>query len=324
MKTMRVIAVIKNFVENERDLILSSVEGDDKVLFFDSEAEMIKSGECQNVEIVFGEPEYSTIRSMEKLRWIQMTWAGANKYTSLSDFPKQITVTSASGAYGYVISEYIVSGLLALTKKLFLYREQMKNGGWSKIEGNDTLEGKKAVILGTGNIGKEIAKKLRCFGCYTVGICRTPRKGDMSFDEMYTINDLDDQLRTADVVIIALPGTKETAGMFDAERIRLMKKNAVLVNVGRGFIVNTHDLTNALQNGALGGAVLDVTDPEPLPADHPLRRMENVVLTPHVSGTTWGENQFTRRRIIDIFCENLRLDSRNETKKNVVDFSKGY
>ena len=130
--------------------------------------------------------------------------------------------------------------------------------------------------------------------------------------------------RTADVVIIALPGTKETAGMFDAEKIRQMKKSAVLVNVGRGFIVNTHDLTNALQNGALSGAVLDVTDPEPLPADHPLRRMENVVLTPHVSGTTWGENQFTRRRIIDIFCENLRLDSKNETKKNVVDFSRGY
>ncbi len=321
---MRVIAVIRNSLENERDLILSSVEVDDKVLFFHSEAEMIKSGECQNVEIVFGEPEYSTIRSMEKLRWIQMTWAGANKYTSLPDFPKEITVTSASGAYGYVISEYIVSGLLALSKKLFLYREQMKSGDWSKIEGNDTLEGKKAVILGTGNIGKETAKKLRCFGCYTVGICRTLRKSDTPFDKLYTINDLDDQLRTADVVIIALPGTKETAGMFDAEKIRQMKKSAVLVNVGRGFIVNTHDLTNALQNGALSGAVLDVTDPEPLPADHPLRRMENVVLTPHVSGTTWGENQFTRKRIIDIFCENLRLDSKNETKKNVVDFSRGY
>lgn len=321
---MRIIAVTRNCLENERELILSSVEKDDKVLFFDSETEMIKSGELRNIEIVFGEPEYGTIRSMEKLRWIQMTWAGANKYTSLPDLPNEITVTSASGAYGYVISEYIVSGLLALTKKLFLYREQMKSGGWSKIEGNDTLEGKKAVILGTGNIGQETSKKLKCFGCYTVGICRTQGKSDTSFDEIYTIDDLENQLRTADVVVIALPGTKETAGMFDAEKFELMKNGAVLVNVGRGVIVNTHDLTNALQNGTLGGAVLDVTDPEPLPADHMLRRMENVVLTPHVSGTTWGENKHTRRRIIDIFCENLRRDSKNETKRNVIDFNRGY
>lgn len=321
---MRVVAVMRKCLDDERDRILSSVESGDKVLFFDSETELIESGECRGVEIIFGDPEYSTIRSMEALRWIQMTWAGANKYTSLPVFPKEITVTSASGAYGYVISEYVVSGLLALTKKLFLYREQMKSGGWSKLVGNDTLEGRKAVILGTGNIGQETAKKLKCFGCYTVGICRASGRGDACFDEVYTADALDAQLQTADVVIIALPGTSQTAGMFDAKRLGRMKKSAVLVNVGRGSIVNTQALTNALQSGALSGAVLDVTDPEPLPADHPLRRMENVLLTPHVSGTTWGENRFTRRRIIDIFCENLKRDSKNETKRNVVDLSRGY
>ena len=321
---MRIIAIIKKCLECEKELILSSVEKEDKVLLFDNEEELLKSEDYANVEIVFGEPEHSTIHSMKNLRWIQMTWAGANKYTSAPDFPDNIILTSASGAYGSVISEYIVSGILALTKNLFSYRVQMKSGGWNKIEGDDTLEGKRVLILGTGNIGQETAKKLRCFGCYTVGICRTPGNKDMPFDEIYTIDSVDEQLQCADVVIIALPGTAETEGMFDAERIKKMKANAILVNVGRGFIVNTDELTDALQNGLLRGAVLDVTNPEPLPEKHPLRYMENVLLTPHISGISWGENKMTRKRILDIFCENMKRDKNDEPKKNIIDFSKGY
>lgn len=321
---MRTIAIIKKCAECEKNLILSSVEKEDNVLFFDDEKELLKSGDCANIEIVLGEPEHSTIRSMKNLRWIQMTWAGANKYTSAQDFPENIILTSASGAYGYVISEYIIAGILALYKNLFSYRAQMQRGGWKLIESDDTLEGKRVLILGTGNIGQETAKRLRCFGTYTVGICRTPGNEHLDFDEIYTIDSMDLQLRSADVVIIALPGTAETAGMFDAERIKKMKENAILVNVGRGFVVNTDALTNALRQGLLGGAVLDVMDPEPLPEKHPLRHMENVILTPHISGIGWGENKFTRKRILDIFCENLKRDRNNERKRNIIDFSKGY
>ena len=321
---MRVIAIIKKCLECEKEFILSSVEKEDKVLFFDNEEELIKSKDYANVDILFGEPEYSTVQLMEKLRWIQMSFAGANKYTSVPNFPDSITLTSASGAYGHVISEYIISGILALKKNFFSYRRQMKNGAWDRIEGDDTLEGKKVLILGTGNIGQETAKKLKCFGCYTVGISRTVGKKLEYFDELYTIDSIDVQLQSADVVIIALPGTNETAGMFDAKRIEKMKKSAILVNVGRGFIVNTEDLTKALQQGVIGGAVLDVTEPEPLPVNHILRDMEDVVLTPHISGISWGKNVYTRKRILEIFCENLKYDICNETKKNIIDFGKGY
>lgn len=322
---MRTIAIIKKCLECEKEIILSFVEKEDKVFFFDNEEELLKSEEYENVEIVFGEPAHSTIHSMKNLRWIQMTWAGANKYTSASDFPvDKITLTSASGAYGCVISEYIISGILTLLKNLIPYREQMKNGGFNKIEGDDTLEGKRVLILGTGNIGQETAKKLKCFGTYTVGICRTSCNKQLPFDEIDTIDNVDMQLQSADVVVIALPGTAETAGLFDAERIKKMKASAILVNVGRGFIVNTEELTETLKRGLLRGAVLDVTEPEPLPKEHPLRDMENVVLTPHISGISWGENTFTRKRILDIFCENLMRDTDNEIKRNIIDFSKGY
>jgi len=321
---MRTIAITKKCMEYEKELILASVEKDDKVLFFGNENELLESIDFDDVEIILGEPELSTIHSMKNLRWIQMTWAGANKYTSALDFPKDLVVSNASGAYGCVISEYIVSGILALVKNLFPYRTQMQDGGWSKIEGEDTIEGKRALILGTGNIGEETAKRLKCFGCETVGICRTPGKKVPFFDEMYTIENLDEQLPCADMVIIALPGTAKTAGMFDADRISKMKADAILANVGRGFIVNTDDLTEALQSGCLRGAVIDVTNPEPLPENHPLRNMENVILTPHISGVSWGDNNFTKKRIMEIFCENLKRDSKNEPKRNVVDFRKGY
>ena len=320
---MRNIAIIKKCTEYEQHLIKAALK-EDKIFFFDDEEKLHESKEYENVEVVFGEPEYSTLRGMKNLRWIQMTWAGANKYTSVPDFPKDIVVTSASGAYGSVISEYILSGILALTKNLFSYREQTKNGGWNKIPCDDTIEGKKVLILGTGNIGQETAQKLKCFGCYTVGICRTSCREQKYFDEIYTIDCLDVQLNSADIVVIALPGTAETAEMFDARRIAKMKKDTILVNVGRGFIVNTEDLTKALQDGVLRGAVLDVTEPEPLPQNHPLRQMENVLLTPHISGISWGENMLTRKRILDIFCENLKLDSSGEPKKNIIDFTKGY
>ena len=321
---MRIIAVTKQCTENEKNLILSSVEKEDRVLFFDSEKELLKSGEYANIEIILGEPELDMVHLMKKLRWIQMTWAGANQYTSAPNFPDHITLTSASGAYGAVISEYIVSGILTLYKNMFSYRVQLQRGGWNRIESDDTLEGKRILILGTGNIGQETAKKLRCFGAYTVGICRTQVSKHMFFDEIYTIDHVDAQLPGADVVVIALPGTTKTRGLFDAERIGKLKSDAILVNVGRGFIVNTDDLTNALQNGFLRGAVLDVTDPEPLPESHPLRTMENVLLTPHISGVSWGKNMFTRKRILDIFCENIKLDQQNAPKRNQIDFSKEY
>lgn len=321
---MRVIAVIKKCFDYEKNMILSSADTNDKIMFFENENELLNSDYYEKIDIIFGEPEIKTIKLMKNLRWIQMTWAGANKYTSIAKFPDNITVTGASGAYGFVISEYIISGILALYKNLFLYRLQIKSGDWDKIEGNETLEGKRVLILGTGDIGQETAKKLKCFGAYTVGICRTNKNILYAFDEMYTFHSLDTQLKVADIVVVALPGTDETRSMIDANRLKLMKSDSIFVNVGRGFIVDTDNLTKALQDGLIKGAVLDVTEPEPLPTIHPLRNMENVLLTPHISGISWGENKFTRKRILEIFCDNIKRDELNQSKKNIIDFNKGY
>lgn len=321
---MRRIAIMKDCTEQEIALLKAAAQPDDKFFYFQGKQDFQDCEEKEQIEIVFGEPGYNTILAMKSLRWIQMSWAGANKYTAMEAFPSHITLTSASGAFGGIISEHILAGILTLYKNLRPYQYQLWQGGWQLLRGDDTLEEKRVLILGTGNIGLETAKKLKAFGAYTVGICRTQREKPAYFDECYTIESLDAQLPKADVAIVALPGTKETAGMFSAERIGKMQKEAIFVNVGRGFIVDTQALTEALEQGKIRGAVLDVTDPEPLPADHKLRFMENVVLTPHVSGISWGDNPLTKQKILDIFCENLKADAKGCPLRNIIDFQHGY
>lgn len=321
---MRRIAIMKDCSVQEKEILLSAVQADDKLFFFQNKQDFLNCQETEQIDIVFGEPGYNTILSMKKLRWIQMTWAGANKYTTMENFPTDITVTNASGAFGCIISEHVLAGVLSLYKNLRAYQNQLQNGGWQLLSGDDTLEGKRALILGTGDIGSETAKKMKAFGAYTVGICRTPREKPAFFDECYTVDSLDAQLPKADLVIVALPGTVETKGMFSPERIQRIKFGAILVNVGRGMVVDTQALTAALKEGKLRGAVLDVTDPEPLPQDHCLRNMDNVILTPHVSGISWGENSLTKKKIMDIFCENLKRDSEGQPLKNIIDLQRGY
>lgn len=314
---MRKIAIMKPCTPGEVALLESALIPGDTLFFQDAWTN-------EEIDIVLGEPDFSQIEEMPNLRWIQMTWAGANKYTAIADFPETVTVTSASGAFGNIISEHILAGILSLYKNLPAYAKQMADGGWAQETGDDTLEGKHALILGTGNIGTETAKKLKAFGVHTTGICRKNTAADLCFDRCYTAEHLDALLPEADLVIVALPGTKETSGMIGEAQFAKMKDGALFVNVGRGFVADTAALTGALETGKLRGAVLDVADPEPLPPAHPLRQMENVVLTPHISGISWGENTFTRKRILDIFCENLQRDAQGLPLNNIIDFTKGY
>lgn len=319
---MRTIAILKECTQSEKKKLFSAVLPEDEIRFFTGEQDFLNSG--MDAQIIFGEPSPDTVATLKSLRWVQMTWAGANKYTSGVTFPTDVKLTTASGAFGVAISEHILAGVLSLYKHLRTYQSQLRNGLWEPLGSGDTLEKKRALIVGAGDIGTETAKKLKAFGAFTVGICRTRHQLPSVFDEAYGVDALDTQLPLADLVILALPGTAETKGLFHAERIERIKSGAVLVNVGRGFVVDTDALTNALTDGQLRGAVLDVTDPEPLPADHPLRYMEHVILTPHVSGISWGENDFTKQRILEIFCENLRRDSLGNPLKNQVDFLRGY
>ena len=180
-----------------------------------------------------------------------------------------------------------------------------------------SVEGSVILILGLGNIGGDFARKVKVLGAYTIGVRRNIGDCPDYVDEMHPLSSLDDLLPRADVVAIALPLTPETKGMINEARLMKMKKDALLINVGRGPIVDTDALMKVMNAGHLDGAALDVTDPEPLPPDHPLWQQDRVIITPHVAGSFYLPE--TKNRVISVFLENLRRFQAGEQLKNLVE-----
>lgn len=194
---------------------------------------------------------------------------------------------------------------------------------WRDAGAERTIEGKTALILGTGDIGSNIAKRLSAFGTKNIGIRRTGEPAQY-FDEMYTLSNIDALLPRADLVIGCLPNTKETGHILNYDRLCLMKSDALFINVGRGSLIDTDALIRALEERRIAGAILDVLENEPLAADSPLWKMPNVLITPHISGRGFGHDPATEKKVWDICLENLRRYIAGEDIINEVDMNLGY
>ena len=279
-------------------------------------------------EVVIGEPEESELRKAENLHWVQLTWAGADKYTKMKTFPTGVTLTNASGAFGKIISEYVIGNVIALYRGFPAYWKNKKERLWVQNKSSDTIYGKNILILGTGDIGRNIAHRMKAFETHVTGIKRTLAPEDTEqlkdFDQVYDLTALEEQLPHADIVIGCLPGTPETKGLLDYRRLISMKKEAVLVNIGRGSLIPTEDLIRVLQADHLKGAVLDVFETEPLPSDSPLWEMNQVILTPHIAGPSFGGNTEVQEMIWNICMENLEQYLNGEKLKNIVRMTDGY
>ena len=272
-------------------------------------------------DVILGNPSPRDIDPNGKLRWIQTQSAGVDGYLG-GCLPKEAVLTNATGAYGLAISEYMLAVWMELIKKLHTYRDVQKTNTWKDLGPVTSVWNSTVLVLGLGDIGGEFAKRAKALGARVIGVRRKGTDKPEYVDELILTEKLDEYLPVADCVAITLPGTKETKGMFGAERISKMKDGAVLLNVGRGMIVDSDALYDALENGKLSGAAVDVTDPEPLPAEHPLWQQENTVITPHVSGGFHLPE--THDRIIRIMAENLSAFCAGKPLRNVVDFETGY
>ena len=277
-----------------------------------------------DAEICIGEPPLALVQQAEKLRWVQMTWAGTDIYTRRTGFPERVTLTNASGAFGRTISEYVLGGILTMYRNFPAYREQQKQAVWRTVGAERTLYGRTVIILGTGDLGSNVAKRLRGFGTVNIGVRRAAGETLPDFDEVRGIAELDELLPQADIVIGCLPNTPGTAGLLTETRLRRMKQDALLVNVGRGTLLSTAELAAVLADGHLSGAVLDVCDTEPLPPSSPLWGMENVLLTPHVSGRGFGHDLGTERLIWEIVMDNLARYLEGKNLRHIVDINRGY
>lgn len=273
-------------------------------------------------QIILGNVPPAMLHGQKELLWMQTNSAGVEGFLEPGVMPQGAFLTNATGAYGLAISEHMVGVLFMLLKKLELYRDAQKEEAWSSQGAVSSVFGSTVLVLGMGDIGGEFGKRCKALGAKVIGVRRQKREKPDYADEVYTQEDLDRLLPQADVVAVTLPGTAQTKGLISRQRIGMMKDGAVLLNVGRGSIVDTEALCDALESGKLSGAGLDVTDPEPLPKGHRLWQIPTAIVTPHISG--YYHLKETHERIVRIFEENLKRFFAGEPLKNQVDFSTGY
>lgn len=243
---------------------------------------------------------YNKIEQFKSLKYIQLTSAGFDRVPLDYINEHKIKIYNARGVYSVPMAEFALTGILQLVKQSRFFYENQKKHLWEKSRTLGELSGKTAVIVGAGNIGAEVAKRLNAFDMTVVGVdvCNNEK---LYFDKVELLSELDEYLKIADVIVLTLPLIDSTRGMFDKTKFELMKENSIFVNLARGPLVVENDLIDSLEQKLIGGAVLDVFDVEPLEKNSSLWDMENVILTPHNSFV--GENN--NKRMFKVIVENL-------------------
>lgn len=265
-------------------------------------------------EVAFGNPPPAWLAESETLRWVQLESVGFGEYRDLdwAHLGRRVTVTNLAGFFAEPVAETALAGILALYRgidravRLQAARRWLGDPLRRELR---TLAGARVVLFGYGAINRRLAELLQPFGCSLV-----------SFGRDWTAERLDAALAAADVVVSAVPETDATLGVFDGPRLSRIKPGAIFVNLGRGTVVDEGALVERLADGRLGGAAIDVTRDEPLPASHPLWAAPNVILTQHTGGGTADEIG----RKIEAFADNLARYRAGRPLVGVVDFQKGF
>lgn len=295
--------------------------GDTLVLVTSPEQAMMHASDAG---AIIGFCDAELIAAAPMLTWVQIFSSGAERCLETPRIGSgDVVLTNMQKMSSPTIGEHAIALVLALVRNLPQFAGAMDEGRWSRgpayTADMTTVSGKTLLVLGLGGIGTEAAKRANALGMRVIGMRNSSRQGPDFVDYVGLSDEIFELAGRAHVVVNALPLTNSTRGLVDAKFFDAMPKGSYFVNVGRGGTVTTDDLVSALQSGRLAGAGLDVTDPEPLPPDSPLWSMNNVIITPHVSGRG-GD----RQRHMLVMMENLRRYIAGEALLNVVDPQKGY
>lgn len=277
---------------------------------------------ASRANIILGNVPPQILRFCTNLEWLQLSSSGADEYLEPGILPSNVKLTNATGAYGLAVSEHMLAMVFALLKKLPLYRDHQNEGKWQDEGKVKSVYNSTTLIVGLGDLGNEFARRMNMLGSHVIGIKRLQTERPDYIDELYTMDALDEVLPTADIVALCLPSTKATYHLFDKKRLYSMKQDSILINAGRGTSIDTDALAEVLECGYLGGAGLDVTDPEPLPEDHKLWKLKNALITPHTAGGFRLDE--TVDRIVRICASNLQAFMNHRPLRNEVDFETGY
>ena len=277
--------------------------------------------EMRDAEIAVGWQPLPGLEAARKLRWIHLPDAGADIVMGTPFIRERgIVVTNSSGAFGVPISEHVLAMMLSFVRRLRTFDRAQSQKAWRKGLPVDELYEKTVGILGLGDIGTAVAHRCKAFGMRVLAMKRHAGAKPPFVDELYGPEGIDRIVAEADFLVVCLPGTRETTGLLSRERLAAMRPGSYLINIGRGKVVDEEALIELLRAGRIAGAGLDVFVTEPLPPESPLWEMENVIVTPHTSGT----HPRHAERTAAIFCRNLRRYLRGEPLENVIDLELGY
>lgn len=268
--------------------------------------------------VLFGYVKPELVLKAPNLKWLQLSIAGFDRFVGID---ASFRLTSAVGAYGKEVAEHLLSMTLNIIKSLHLYRDSQREHHWSSSFPKKTLENSTVMIVGTGDIGSRYARYVKMLGARTIGINRSADSDSEYFDSRYTNFELPNVIRKADIIAITLPLSQQTEKLFDLALLECTNPNAILLNVGRGKVIDTGALLTMLERGWFFGVGLDVVDPEPLAPDHPLSDYERVMITGHVAGNI--NLPETLDAVVEILLENLARFTLGKPLKNEVDVATG-
>ena len=319
----KLAVVVPNLTDAHRQAIREAAERNQcEFRFLDTPREDLDF--VLSSEIVFGHlPEIA--RTSPDLRWLATPYAGIDQFLVPDAFANpNALLTNSSGAYGVTIAEHIVMVLLAILRRDPEYRKIIAEKKWERSLAIRSIRGSRITLLGTGDIGREAARRLRAFApASLIGINRSGKNPENLFDTVKTVaaDGWEDVLPETDVLIVSLPGTREAYHLLGRDQLKKLPDGAVIINVGRGSVIDQSALLAELQSGRLS-AGLDVFEEEPLPKDDPAWTLPNLFITPHTAGNmTLG---YTVDRIVEIFIENLDRYCANQPLLHLTDRQRGY
>jgi phosphoglycerate dehydrogenase-like enzyme len=291
--------------------------------------------EIGDADAFFGKMTPALLAASRQLRWVQSPTASLEHYLFPELIEHPCSLTNMRGLFSDVIADHVFGYVLCFARNFHTYVRRQMEARWEPVGGEKErpsfLHGPGVIcgldhahmhlgdatmgIIGLGAIGSEVARRALAFGMRVLAVDPVQSAAPSEAVTLWRLDRMDDLLGSSDFVVICAPHTPRTAGMFGRDQMRRMKRSAYLINIGRGAIVSLDDLAAALRAGEIAGAGLDVFEVEPLPADHPLWRMENVILTPHVA----GYSPRIHERHLEVLLDNVRRFSRGEPLRNVVD-----
>ena len=271
----------------------------------------------RNCNIILGDPPLisKALDQAPHLKWVQSSWAGVDSLCR-PGLRCDYYLTGAKGIFGPLISEYVMTYLFMIERQVLKMQANQVRKNWKPLRYRPASEITLGIV-GLGSIGSHLAETARHFGLNVIGLNRSGRPCQ-NVDKVFRTDDCEAFFGIPDYIVLTLPDTLQTRHFINAEKLGLMRSSAVLMNVGRGSIINEQHLIGALKEGVIGGAVLDVFEEEPLPAESQLWSLPNVIVTPHNAATSFHPD------VVAIFTENYRRFCKQENLLHSIDFALGY